>query len=164
MAAPFAEVLIPFDITLHGLSFTVLIMGLAGLALLKFRESGAYKGLLVMTAAMVIWLQPLALLTLPSLDPLMSPRQTYEMMKEYVAEGSYPMAHKIYSGIFSYYAGTNIHETSDLEEIGKVLGEKDNVILIMQKKYYDRWEDKPEGLTVVNEQFISGKPYVLIKK
>ncbi len=124
VAAPFAEVLIPFNITLHGLSFTVLIMGLAGLALLKFKESGAYKGLLVMTAAMVLWLQPLALLTLPSLDPLMSPRQTGEMMKEYVAEGSYPMAHKIYSGIFTYYAGTNIHETSDLEEIAKVLEEK----------------------------------------
>ncbi|WP_320005858.1 glycosyltransferase family 39 protein [Maridesulfovibrio sp.] len=164
VASPFAEIIIPFDITLNGLGFTVLIMGLAGLALLKFKESGAYKGLLVMTAAMVLWLQPLALLTLPSLDPLMSPRQTGEMMKEYIAEGSYPMAHKIYSGIFSYYAGTNIHETSDFAEIEKILAEKDNVILVMQKKYYDRWEHRPEGLTVVNEQFISDRPYLLLKK
>ncbi|TIH16548.1 glycosyl transferase [Marinifilum sp. JC120] len=164
VATPFAEVLIPFDVTLNGLSFTVLIMGLAGLALLKIKESGAYKGLLVMTAAMVIWLQPLALQTLPSLDPLMSPRQTGEIMKEYVEEGSYPLAHKIYSGIFSFYAGTNIHETSDIEEIEKVLAEKDNVILVMQKKYYDRWENPPEGISVINEQFISDRPYLLIKK
>lgn len=164
MAAPFAEVLIPFDITLHGLSFTVLIMGLAGLALLAFKKSGAYKGLLVMTAAMVLWLQPLALMTLPSLDPLMSPRQTGEIIKEYVAEGSYPLAHKIYSGIFSYYAGTNIHETSDLGEIEKVLAEKDDVILVMQKKYFDRWENRPEDISVIHEQFISDRPYLLIKK
>ena len=164
VASPFAEIFIPFDITLNGLSFTVLIMGLAGLALLKFKESGAYKGLLLMTAAMVLWIQPLALLTLPSLDPLMSPRQTGEMMKEYIAEGSYPMAHKIYSGIFSYYAGTNIHETSDFADIEKALAEKDNVILVMQKKYYDRWENRPEDLTIVNEQFISDRPYLLLKK
>lgn len=139
-------------------------MGLGGLALLKVNKSGARMGLLVMTATMVIWLQPLALRTLPSLDPLMSPRQTGEMMKKYVDEGSYPMAHKIYSGIFTYYAGTNIHETSDFAEIERVLSEKDNVILIMQKKYYDRWENKPEGIKVINEQFISDRPYLLIKK
>ncbi len=163
-AAPFAEVFIPFDITLRGLSFTVLIMGLSGLALLALKKSGAYKGLLVMTAAMVLWLQPLATITLPSLDPLMSPRETAEIMKDYVEEGSYPLAHKIYSGIFSYYAGTDIYETSDLKEIEKILAEKDDVILVMQKKYYDRWKNRPDDIKVIHEQFISDRPYLLIKK
>ncbi|CCO22134.1 ArnT family glycosyltransferase [Maridesulfovibrio hydrothermalis] len=164
VAAPFAEVFFPFDFALKGLSFTVLILGLGGLALLAVKTSGGKMGLLVMVATMVLWIQPLALQTLPSLDPLMSPRQTGEMMKGYVEQGSYPLAHKIYSGIFSYYAGTNIHETSDLAEIESILAEKDDVILVMQKKYYDRWDNRPENITVINEQFISDRPYLLIKK
>ncbi len=164
VAAPFAEVLFPFEFALKGLSFTVLILGLGGLALLAVKKSGARTGLLVMAATMVLWIQPLATQTLPSLDQLMSPRQTGEMMKEYVEQGSYPLAHKIYSGIFSYYAGTDIHETSDIKEIEQILREKDHVILVMQKKYYDRWENRPEDITVINEQFISDRPYVLIKK
>ncbi|WP_027720910.1 ArnT family glycosyltransferase [Maridesulfovibrio zosterae] len=164
IAAPFAETFFPFDFALKGMSFTVLIMGLGGLALLAVKNSGGKMGLLVMAATMVIWIQPLALQTLPSLDQLMSPRQTGELMKKYVTQGSYPLAHKIYSGIFSYYAGTDIHETSDMAEIESILKEKDNVILVMQKKYYDRWENKPDGIKVINEQFISDRPYVLIKK
>lgn len=164
VAAPFAEVFFPFDFQLKGLSFTVLILGLGGLGLLALKNSGPRRGLMLMAVTMVLWLQPLALYTLPSLDPLMSPRQTGEIMKEHVEQGSYPLAHKIYSGIFSYYAGTDIHETSDIKEIESVLNEKDKVILVMQKKYYDRWENKPDGITVINEQFISDRPYVLISK
>ncbi|WP_432735455.1 glycosyltransferase family 39 protein [Maridesulfovibrio sp. FT414] len=164
VAAPFAEAFFPFDFALRGIGFTVLILGLGGLGLLALKKSGARRGLLMMAVTMVLWLQPLALYTLPSLDPLMSPRQTGELMKQYVEQGSYPLAHKIYSGIFSYYAGTDIHETSDLAEIESILNEKESVILVMQKKYYDKWENKPEGIQVINEQFISDRPYVLIKK
>ncbi|WP_320169153.1 glycosyltransferase family 39 protein [Maridesulfovibrio sp.] len=164
VAAPFAEAFFPFDSALRGLSFTVLIMGVGGLGMLALRNSGAKRGLLLMAVVMVLWLQPLALYTLPSLDPVMSPRQTGEMMKHYVEQGSYPLAHKIYSGIFSYYAGTDIHETSDMDEINSLLNQKDDVILVMQKKYYDKWKDKPDGIRVINEQFISDRPYVLIKK
>ncbi|WP_031482096.1 ArnT family glycosyltransferase [Maridesulfovibrio frigidus] len=164
VATPFAEILFPFDFALQGLSFTVLILGLGGLALLATRNSGKKMGLLIMATTMTLWIQPLALQTLPSLDPLMSPRMTGEIMKEYVEQGSYPLAHKIYSGIFSYYAGTNIHETSDFAEIERILEEQDKVILVMQRKYFDRWENRPDNVEIINEQFISDRPYVLLSK
>lgn len=164
VAAPFAEIFFPFDFAIKGLSLTVLILGLGGLALLATRSSGKKTGLLIMAVTMTLWIQPLALKTLPSLDPLMSPRMTGEIMKEYIDQGSYPLAHKIYSGIFSYYAGTNIHETSDFKEIERILEEQDKVILVMQRKYFDRWENCPEGVTIINEQFISDRPYVLLRK
>ncbi len=164
VAAPFAEAFFPFDFALKGISFTVLILGLGGFALLATRTSGGKTGLLIMAVTMTIWIQPLALKTLPSLDPLMSPRETGEIMKHYVEQGSYPLAHKIYSGIFSYYAGTDIHETSDFHEIERLLNEHDKVILVMQKKYYDRWKNCPKDVTVIHEQFISDRPYVLLRK
>ncbi|MBI9112489.1 glycosyltransferase family 39 protein [Maridesulfovibrio ferrireducens] len=164
VTAPFAEIFFPFDFAIKGLFFTFLIMGLGGLALLATRSSGRKTGLLIMAVTMTLWIQPLALKTLPSLDPLMSPRMTGEIMKEYIDQGSYPLAHKIYSGIFSYYAGTNIHETSDFKEIERILEEQDKVILVMQRKYFDRWKNCPEGVTIINEQFISDRPYVLLRK
>lgn len=162
VAAPFAEVVIPFDVPIKGLGFTVLILGLGGLAMLRFRAKGARAGLLIMALTMTVWIQPLATITLPSLDPLMSPRETGEIMKEYNQKGYYPLAHKIYSGIFSYYAGTDIHETSDYKEIESILKNRDKVVLVMQKKYYRKWENKPEGIRVIHEQFISDRPYLLI--
>lgn len=162
IAAPFAEAFLPFDTPIRGLGFTVLILGLGGLAMLRYRSKGAKTGLLIMALTMTVWIQPLAKQTLPSLDPLMSPRETGEIMKEYHQKGYYPLAHKIYSGIFSYYAGTTIHETSDYDEIDHILESKEKVILVMQKKYYKKWKNKPEGLKVIHEQFISDRPYVLI--
>lgn len=164
ISAPIAEVFLPFESPIKGLGLTTLILGLGGLAMLRFRKKGVRAGLLIMTLTMTVWIQPLAKITLPSMDNIMSPKQTGLIIKNYHEKGYYPLAHKMYPGIFSYYAGTNIKEVSDYDVIDKILNSKDKVILVMQKKYYDRWENKPEGIKVIHEQFISDRPYVLVLK
>ncbi|WP_027180063.1 ArnT family glycosyltransferase [Maridesulfovibrio bastinii] len=164
VAAPFAEIFLPFKTHIKGLGFTTLILGVGGVLMLRCRNKGVRTGLLIMALTMTVWIQPLAKITLPSMDNLMSPKQTGEIIREYHEKGYYPLAHKMYSGIFSYYAGTNIKEISDYQKIDDILNNKEKVILVMQKKYYDRWKDKPAGIKVIHEQFISDRPYVLIVK
>ena len=163
VALPLGNMLHPWpDFEVAGLWWMALASALAA-ALMWWaaRGLGPASGLLVAALAVTAWVQPLVLVTLPSLDAVMSPRAQAGLMGEYADEGYIPVAYKIYSGVYTYYSGHDVEETQDLERIGAVLAAEPRVVVGMQRRHWDQWTHRPASLHLVHEQWIVDRPYVL---
>ncbi len=169
---PLANFMHQWPIKVGGLWVPAVTAAVAAVVLFRFgarmRPAGA---LLVMAICITAWLVPLQIQTLPCLDAVMSPKAQGEMMGDYMAQGYRPVAYRIYSGTYTYYAGHNILEVQDyyengvaqsgLEKILTILKTTPKVVLAMRRKYWDQWEERPETLHIVHEQWIVDRPFVL---
>lgn len=104
----------------------------------------------------------LGLVLMPSVDNIMSPEKQGILMKSYIEKGYDPVAYKVYSGLYTYYAGSNVYETKDLDEISSLLTSNDSVVLGIAEKNWRKWQEKPEGMEIIHRQWIAGREYLLI--
>lgn len=149
--------------TVEGLWLVALASALVALVLWRWaRTMRPAAGLMLLALLVTAWVQPLMLVTMPSLDATMSPKAQAQLMGDYIEDGYTPVAYKIYSGVYTYYSGHDVLETQDLERIAAMVREEPKVVLGMQKRYWERWEDRPANLTVVHEQYVVDRPYVLL--
>jgi 4-amino-4-deoxy-L-arabinose transferase-like glycosyltransferase/membrane-associated phospholipid phosphatase len=115
--------------------------------------------------AVSLWVQPAVRLTAPSLDPVMSPRAGAEELLRWEAKGYLPVVHRTYNGIYSYYLGGVVRETSSNEELAGVLaGEKARgrgVAVVLRARDWEEWPDKA-GLAPVHQQWIADRAYVVV--
>lgn len=154
--------LLPLPVELTGLPLTGGVFLVTAALLLAIRKRDARILLLCLLLGVTAWIQTAARVTVPSLDSIMSPRLTGERMGEYIDQGYTPVACDIYSGIFTWYAGENILELpKNYDRLEDVLREQPKTVLVMKKKHWERWPDRPEKLRPVLEQFIADQPYVL---
>ena len=91
--------------------------------------------------ALTVWLYPVGLLVAPSLDNAMSPRRQALIIGQYADEGYAPMAFKIYSGIFTWYAGHDLAETGDPAELAAWLEKPGKAVLSIRRRHFDEWKD-----------------------
>jgi 4-amino-4-deoxy-L-arabinose transferase-like glycosyltransferase len=153
--------LLPVPVPVRGLGLSACLLIVCGAGFMALRRSGYRACLLWSVLAVTLWLYPVGLIVAPSLDDAMSPRHQAELIGRYVGEGYTPMAYKVYSGIFTYYAGHDIAETSDFEELDTMVGGRDKVVLSIRDKHWDEWKDRPAGLVVVDRQNIAGMVYLV---
>jgi 4-amino-4-deoxy-L-arabinose transferase-like glycosyltransferase len=153
---------VPVPIMGAGIAGGVLLACAAILWLL--RNKGFKAGLLFMPLAVTLWLIPVGTLVAPSLDNAMSPRHQALKLKHYADQGYRPMAWKIYSGIFSYYAGHDLYESNHWDDVAAQLAQQPKAALIVREKHWDELKDKPLGLIQIDRQYISGEPYLLLLK
>ena len=164
-ALPFGNLLHQWPIEIEGLYITAAVSALAGLAIIFLGARGGPRGALIITAiAITAWLVPLNLIVAPSLDAVMSPKAQGELMGDYAMRGYSPMAYRIYSGTYTYYADVTVMESQDPKFISEQIALIPKVVIGMQKRYWDDWTDRPESLEVVHEQWIVERPYVLAVK
>ena len=162
---PFGNYFHQWPIEVKGLWWMALASALAAGVLIRFaRTMSPGAALLVLALTVTAWVQPLTQITLPSLDGAMSPKAQAELMGRYIAKGYTPAAYKIYSGVYTYYCGQNILETQDLELLAHLVEDEPKVVLGMQKRYWESWENRPADLRVVHEQWVVDRPYVLLVK
>jgi 4-amino-4-deoxy-L-arabinose transferase-like glycosyltransferase len=165
LVLPFGNMLHIWPIEIKGLFITAIVAALAGALIVFGASRGGPRGALIITAlAVTAWLVPLNLITAPSLDQAMSPKAQAKVMGEYVRDGYKPMAYRIYSGTYTYYAGVNVAETQDREWLARQIAAEPKVVVGMQKRYWDDWENRPRDLKIVHEQWIVERPYVLAIK
>ena len=160
-ALPVAEAVVPLPVAPRGVALSTVLLAATGVAVLMLRREGTRVPLLALALGLLLWSLPLHLITAPSLDNYMSPKRQGEIIKAYVAEGYTPLAFDIYSGIFTYYAGTNLLETNDLAVITAEVDKAPRAILVLRKKHWDAWKDRPSRLVAFDEQNIAGQVYVL---
>lgn len=162
---PFANLLHPWPITIKGVVLCgLLLLALAFLLWQAVPRTSPKASLVALVIAVILWIQPVGLILAPSLDAIMSPKAQAEVLAAYADKGYDVMAYKMYSGTYTYYAGQNIHEIADWDEMLAELGSHDKVALAMRRKYWDQWENRPADLQVVHEQWIADRPFVVIVK
>ena len=160
LVAPFAEIANPWGLRVQGLGLVCLALLALGASLFRLRHS-ALPALAALVLGTILLIQPLGRLTLPSLDGAMSPRAQALLMKDYVSRGYAPAAFNTYAGIYTYYAGRDVFETQDRAALSRFLAEHPAVVLAMKEKDWLAWTERPEGLNVVERQFLVDRPYVL---
>lgn len=121
-------------------------------------------GLLTLAAFVTALIVPAALFTAPSLDPVMSPRAQGELMGEYIRKGYHPVSYKVYSGTYTYYAGSNIEELSDEESLRAAVAVFPQLVVAMRADRFAEWADKPADLREVHRQWIVDREYVLAER
>lgn len=162
-AALLGNALVPFPVHITGLPLTGGVLLATGAALFLMRRRNARTLLLCLLLGVSLWIQTAARVTVPSLDVVMSPRQTGELMGRYIDQGFKPVAYDVYSGIFTWYAGKNILEIpKNFDRVQAVLDENPDVVLVMKKKHWQEWDTRPSSLRIVHEQFIADQPYLLL--
>ena len=156
--------LLPFPVPMRGLGLSACVLLAGGGAIFLASRTSSRAGLLCTVLALTAWLYPVGLLVAPSLDDAMSPKRQALIIGEYADKGYAPMAFKIYSGIFTWYAGHDLAETSDPEKLQAWVDNHDKAVLSIRKRHWDEWKDRPENLTVLDEQNVAGMDYLIVLK
>jgi hypothetical protein len=132
-----------------------------GLALLLLRGQDARRVLPALAVLTALWVQPAGQAVAPALDAIMSPKPQADVLKAYAAKGFLPVAHDIYQGIYSYYVGGVVRETAAFDTLDPLIAGQD-VVLAIKKKHWEKWETRPQHLTIVLEQWLAGQPYYVV--
>lgn len=156
--------LLPFPVPLRGLGIAACVLLAGGAAIFFLRAKGNRACLLASTLALTIWLYPVGLLVAPSLDNAMSPKRQAKIIKEYATQGFKPYAFKIYSGIFTYYAGYDFAETDHLEKLVSSVKDKGKVVLSVREKHWPRLKKQLPDFRIVDRQYIAGMVYLVAVK
>lgn len=128
-----------------------------------FISSGSqYRAVLGFVLCAVVFFNAAGLTMIPSMDDLLSPKKQGTLMKNYIAEGYEPVAYKVYSALYTFYAGQTVYETKELDEVSKLMDSDKKIVLGIAEKYWTKWDTKPEHYKIVDRQWISGREYFLI--
>ena len=164
-ALPFVNYFHPWPVVIQSAVPCGVALVLLAAVFWQVTPRGNVKASLVFLAlALTLWLQPVGLLLAPSLDPVMSPKAQAELMGAYIDAGYRPLGYKLYSGTYTYYAGHDIMELADLQEVERELALHPKAVLGIRRKYWDLWENRPDNLQLAHEQWIADRPYVLAVK
>lgn len=156
--------LLPFEVPVRGMGIAAVTLIGGGAALFLLRRAGNRAGLLCCALAVTIWLYPVGMIVAPSLDDAMSPKRQALKIGQLIDEGYTPLAFKIYSGIFTYYAGHNIAETSDWDVLTPTVEAADKMVLTIREKHWKEWKERPADLKIMDRQDIAGMVYLIVIK
>ena len=156
--------LLPFPVPMRGLGLSACVLLAGGAAIFLGSRKSSRTGLLCAALALTAWLYPVGLLVAPSLDDAMSPKRQALIIGQYADKGYAPVAFKIYSGIFTWYAGHDLAETDDPDKLKAWLDNREKAVLSIRKRHWNEWKDRPENLTVLDEQNIAGMDYLIVLK
>lgn len=148
----------------RGVDLLGLILLGGGWLILKAGTHSTRSVFAAVALVMALFSLPAAGVTAPSLDPLMSTRNASLALGDFCRRGYAPIAYDIYSGIFTHYAGQNIPETKQYADVAKTVADNPKAVVIMQKKHWKAWEERPQSLRIITEFWIVDRPYVLATK
>ncbi len=122
------------------------------------------EGVLLIVSLMFTGLAyPLATLSAPSFDAVLSPKNMATHMRTFIEAGYQPVSFDDYGGTFSYYTGHTITEVSKNEKerlTSLMAGGK--IVLAIRRSHWEKWENKPECFKEVMRQWIESKEYLLL--
>lgn len=112
-----------------------LLVVLAGL-LVWLRKAG-HAALLVQSAVMVGWSLLLAAVLLPGLNESASTRITAEHLGRLAENGYTPVAYRTYPGIFSYYAGRDVVQIDNRNDLAALIASDSAIVIAGRKRHLD---------------------------
>jgi hypothetical protein len=155
-----------YVITLRGLPVLAGICLAFAVPLLRSGRAGLYAPLLALALFTTVLAQPLALITAPSLDTLMSPRPQAELLRAYEAEGFHVSAFYVTSGTYTFYMGAPVDEIDTWEELRQRIDRYPRLAVAIRLGRWEQWQARPElepeTFTLVDAQWIAERQYVVL--
>jgi 4-amino-4-deoxy-L-arabinose transferase-like glycosyltransferase len=156
--------LIPLPVPVRGMGLCAALLILGGAAIFFMRDKGFRAALLTCALAMILWMHPVGMLAGPSLDDAMSPKRQALILKDYIERGYAPFAARVYSGIYTYYAGHEYPEYDNYEALIEKMAERDKAVLVIRETYWNDIRDRLPDFHIVDRQSIAGLVHVLAVK
>lgn len=116
------------------------------LLLFKATDRSQPRGaLLTLVLFTTVFVQPMALYTAPSLDPVMSPKAQAEIIGAHAKEGYHPLSYRVYPGTYTFYAGTQLEEITqrDWALLDAALSAHPRAVIAMRLDDWERWAKPP---------------------
>ena len=167
MSKPAFASALDYVLTLKGLPILAGLCLVFALLLGKGTRRAVPGGaMLVLALCVTALVQPLALVTAPSLDTLMSPKPQADIMRDYAAQGYHVTAFYVTTGTYTYHMGGVVDEINDWEELAQRLDAYPRIVVATRLRRWNEWQDKPElhpeAFRVVNTQWIAERQYVVL--
>jgi 4-amino-4-deoxy-L-arabinose transferase-like glycosyltransferase len=166
LALPWLPRLYPWPEALRGLGGSAALFVLAGVALLLLgRDRPAVQVAAATAVGVTIAVQPLVLITRPSLDAVMSPRALGELIRGYARDGYTPVtfqARDYREGTLSYYAGQTVPDVGSARRLRELLDGPRPVVVVTLEA---RWAHGPgvlRRLTPVHRQRLDRDRWVVL--
>jgi len=156
--------LIPVPVPVRGMGLCAAVLILGGAAIFLTRAKGFRAALLTCALAMILWIYPVGMLAAPSLDDAMSPRRQALVLKDYIERGYAPFAARVYSGIYTYYAGHDYPEYDNYDMLIDEMARHDRAVLVIRAGYWEDIKARLPEFHVVDRQSIAGLVHVLAIK
>jgi 4-amino-4-deoxy-L-arabinose transferase-like glycosyltransferase len=156
--------LIPVPVPIRGLGLCAAVLILGGAAIVSMRAKGFRAPLLTCALAMILWIYPVGMLAAPSLDDAMSPKRQALILKDYIERGYAPFAARVYSGIYTYYAGHDYPEYDNYDRLIEEMAARDKAVLVMRESHWNDIKARLPEFHVVDRQSIAGLVHVLAVK
>lgn len=108
-------------------------------------------------------MQPLGLVTAPSLDAFLSPKAQAEIINKYKQDGYQPIAYRVYPGVYSFYTNGKIEEVSGKPRLEELLRSQDKLIMAIRLKDWEKMDQQayPE-LVEINRQRLAEQEAILL--
>ena len=167
MSKPAFASALEYVLTLKGLPILTGLCLVFALLLGKgVRRAVPGGAMLVLALCVTALVQPLALVTAPSLDTLMSPKPQADIMRDYAAKGYHVTAFYVTTGTYTYHMGGVVDEINEWEELAERLEAYPELVVATRLRRWNEWQEKPElhpeAFRVVNTQWIAERQYVVL--
>ncbi|WP_272700480.1 glycosyltransferase family 39 protein [Desulfovibrio sp. Fe33] len=156
--------LIPIPVPVRGMGICAGVLILGGAAIVSMRAREYRAALMTCALAMILWIYPVGLLAAPSLDDAMSPRRQALILGDYIEHGYTPFSARVYSGIYTYYAGHDYAEYDNYDKLIEDMNARDKVILVIRASHWEDIEDRLPEFHVIDRQSIAGLVHILAIK
>jgi hypothetical protein len=169
MSQPAFAAALAYILTLEGLPILAGICFVFALILLKGTNRAKPAGpILVLALFFTVLAQPLALITAPSLDTLLSPRPQADILRAHQDKGYHATAFYVTSGTYTFYMGGPMDEINDWAELQKRLADHPRIVVATRLHRWKEWQQKaelePETFRVINTQWIAEREYVILER
>lgn len=152
----------PLPVPVRGGVAVAVVFALLGMVLFIQRRHGPARLIAILLGGMILFANLTALFVMPSFDPVMSPKALGLQIGEYARRSYFPAAYRLYPGILSYYARTTIYETTNLKEMEVQLEQHPKAVLLLSRKSWETWANKPPGMHIVSEKMLSDSRLLLV--
>ncbi len=147
---------------LRGVMPVAVLLALLGLVLLCLRRRSATSLFASLLVGVTLFANLAALVVMPSLDPVMSPKMLDERLADFARQGYFPAAYRMVHGLHSYYARCDIYEAFHYGDMTKELLKHPKAALIIQRRDWEKWTDQPAGFRIVSEQRLASYHLLLL--
>lgn len=135
------------------------------LLLFKATDRSQPRGaLLTLVLFTTVFVQPMALYTAPSLDPVMSPKAQAEIIGAHAKEGYHPLSYRVYPGTYTFYAGTQLEEITqrDWALLDAALSAHPRAVIAMRLDDWEQWPNRPASAREIQRQWIVDRQFVVV--
>jgi 4-amino-4-deoxy-L-arabinose transferase-like glycosyltransferase len=167
-AIPFVDRIVhaslDWPVSVAGLWPAAAVAAGTGVAAIALRGKPLHRGLRAVVLGTIAFSLVLSLVTWPSIEPVVSPREQALVIADHARRGYEPMVYRTFPGTYAYHAGRSMFETDDPKQARAFLAAREKALLSTATKYADAARYPAlaplfEGMRLVHEQWLAEQTY-----